>query len=432
MFVFCFVVGFFVVGMNKSLLFVLCAFVAICATHAQECKNMRPVILMPGVMGTVLHATADFPSSVALELPDSCPHKFDDQLIWVDFLQFIKYTCLKNYFASNYNDETKKWERIEGISFSVPKWGSTYAVDDLCPNGASSSSVVPYYHKMIEKLEKIGYVDGENLLGAGYDWKEAPTDQWVADLTKLIEDAVEKYKEKVVFIAHSMGGPYSYYFLMTKGEKWVKKNIHMYIPMAPAWMGAVKALDVMLMGLDREVPIAGKFFAPLMRHIPSVWFLLPKEEAFPGMTLATSPSKTYTFGQLADLLNDGTAGFVEGKIAAAREFFKKFEKYDQIPWVPVRSFVGYNKNTTISLKFKSDIKPHDPDGVWESVTRIMGDGDGTVPIQSARYAVDKWIKMINNGEGKGDVQIFEYEGVGHLPIIKEAKVIEKVIEVMCE
>jgi len=214
---------------------------------------------------------------------------------------------------------------------------------------------------------------------------------------------------------------------MKKGEEWIKKNIHMYIPMAPAWMGAVKALDVLLNGIDREVPIAGKYFAPLVRHIPGVWFLLPREEAFPNMILATSPSKNYSFGQLKDLLNDGTAGYVDGKIRAAMRFFEKYKNYDVVPPVPVHAFVGRGEDTVLCLNFKSDIRPHDPDGAWEFLNRTLGDGDGTVPTQSATYVTNKWIN-----EKKGDVQVFTYDKMSHLGIIKDDKVIEDVIGLFCE
>jgi len=406
--------------MNRNILFVLCALVVLCAA-----VKKHPVVLMPGIMGTVLQATGDFPSAVTL--PESCPHKFTNQLIWIDVKQTINYECFKNYFASNYNNKTGKWERVEGISFSVPKFGHTYAVDQLAP-GALTANLVPYYHKMIQKFEDEGYVDGENIFGAGYDWKELPSDKWINDVKDLIEGAVTKNNGlKAVLVGHSMGGPFSYYFLMKMGDDWIKKYIYMYVPMAPAWMGAVKALDFMLMGVDRDVPIAGKYFAPLMRHIPSLWFLLPWKEAFPGMTLATSPSKTYSFDHMENLLNDGNATDVEGKIADARKLFKPLNLYEKIPPVPVHCFIGRGKNTVISLKFKSDIKPHQPDGVWESASRIMGDGDGTVPIQSLTYVTDKWIKS-----GKGDVHVYTYDNMGHLPLIKDANVIKKVVSLAME
>jgi len=408
--------------MNQAFLFVLCALVAICAGQEAQCKEMHPVMLMPGIMGTVLDANADFQSGI----PSDCPHQFKDQLIWIDIQEVINYKCLKSFFSSDYIPSKKDWQRIPGIEFVVPKWGSTYSVNTLAP-GAVTSHLVPYYKNIIEKLESLGYKDGENLLGGGRDWKEMPTDTWVQKIKELIEGAVKKSGSKAVLMGHSMGGPYSYYFLMKMGNDWVSKYIHMYIPLAPAWMGAVKALDCMLEGLDRDVPIAGKYFAPLMRHIPSLWFLLPQKDAFKNQVLATSPSKTYTFDDLEVLLNDGNASYVEGKLAATQGMFNKVVNYyEQVPNVPVRSFIGYGKNTVKSFKFKEDIKPHDPDGTWESCSRINADGDGTVPIESLLYATDKWKKK------GGDVQVYSFDGMGHLPLIKDSTVIQHIVSLFCE
>jgi len=390
---------------------------------------MHPVILMPGIMGTVLHATANIPETV--ELPDTCPRVFTYQLIWIDVKQFLHYKCLRNYFAANYNPDKGVWDELEGMEFSVPKWGSTYAIDSLAP-GSIISPFISYYHQLIEKFKGVGYVDGQNLFGAGFDWRQTPEDKWVENVKNLVEQAYEKNNNtQVVLVTHSMGGPYSYYFLMCQTDEWIKKYIKMYIPIAPAWMGASKAFDFMLMGIDGDLPIAGKYFAPLMRHLPGVWFLLPWAKAFSNYTLAKSPSKTYSFDMLEELLNDGNMSYVEGKLHASRDFYAKLDDFKRFPGddaggIPVREFVGYNKDTVYGLNFVTDIQPHDPDGMWEACTRIYGDGDETVPLPSALYAANKW-----KNEDK-DIDVFMYKDVGHTDIISDPDVMQKVLDYACD
>jgi len=380
-------------------------------------------------MGTVLHGTADIPAEKSIQ--NGCPRKFEDQLMWIDIKEVLHYSCLKEYFSSNFNPDTGKWERLPGIEFSVPRWGSTYAVDDLVPNGGLIH--ISYYKQMIEKFESLGFVDGVNIFGAGFDWKESPSDKWVNDVKNLIESAYDiNNQTKVTLVTHSMGCPYSLYAL-TKIEKenkgWIEKYIHMYVPMAPAWMGAVKAFDFMLEGVDFDLPIAGKYFAPLMRHLPSLWFLLPKAEAFPDMVLATSPSKTYTFKDMEELFNDGNLSYVEGKLRDAKgAYFDLIDDYNTLPYdkLRVRQFMGCGKDTVVGLNFAEDIKPHDPDGTWESCKRVTGDGDHTVPIQSLVYAPNKW------AEHGYDVEVYKFEGVSHVDLIQNEEAIEKVIELVCE
>jgi len=408
--------------MNKSLLFAVCAVIGICSAVESKCTNMHPVILMPGLMGSVLHATANIPSSV--ELPDYCPRTFNDQLIWIDVKQFLHYKCLSYYFRSDYNPKTDKWEDAKGVEITIPKWGSLYAIDGLAP-GSLVNPFISYYHPMIQKLKGLGYVDGESLFGAAFDWKEIPSDKLISDMKALVEKAYEKNNQtKVVLISHSLGGPYGYYFLMKQSKVWIQKYIHMYVPLAPAWMGATKAFDYMLMGIDADVPLAGKYFAPLCRHIPSVWFLLPHAAAFPNMVLATTPSKTYTYDMLEELLNAGNMSQVEGKLRAARSFYTALKDF-KFPGVPVREFHGYNKKTVYGLEFMNDIKPHDPDGMWEAASRIYGDGDETVPLPSLLYPVNKWK---NEGE---NVEIYAYKDVDHIGIIQDHDVLEKIVDLVC-
>lgn len=335
--------------------------------------------------------------------------------------------CFKNYFASSYDPEEGKWKRMEGINFTIPGWGTVFPVDELAP-GAVTGKLIPYFHGIIRKLKALGYVDGVNMTGAGFDWKEVPSDEWVERVKDLVETVVANNGgSRAVLIAHSMGCPFTYYFMMKMGADWVEKYVHMFIPTSPAWMGAVKALDVMIAGLDYNVPLAGKYFAPLLRHIPTVWLLLPWEDAYPGIPLATTPSKTYMFADLVDLLNDGNVTDVEGKLKATRGLFEQWGRnYATPPRVPVRAFVGHGKNTVVSFKFKRDIVPHDPEGAWDSPTRIKGDGDGTVPYQSLVYATEKWAKMPGT-----DVKTFLYDKMGHVPLLRDSDIIDDIIAQFC-
>ena len=80
----------------------------------------------------------------------------------------------------------------------------TYAIDELGPNGVTSK-LIPYYHKMIAGFKDEGYVDGENLFGAGFDWKELPSDSWVKDVKDLIEGAYKKNNNmKVMLVASTL------------------------------------------------------------------------------------------------------------------------------------------------------------------------------------------------------------------------------------
>jgi len=406
--------------MNKILLFVLYAIAGICAAY---CVERRPIVLMPGIMGTILHGSANIPPEVPL--PDGCARTFDDTLMWIDEATLLQLDCAMTYFRYEFNPVSRDWDRLKGMTFSVPKWSSTYAIDELAPGGFSGSNV-EYFHNMIGKLESLGYVDGDNLLGIGYDWKEVPSEKMIQDSKDLIERTVQKFGTRVLLIAHSMGCPYSYYFLSRMGDDWVKQNIFMYVPIAPPWMGSVRAVDSMLGGLDRELPFVGKYLAPLIRHIPSVWFLLPNPLAFPNMILATTPNKVYYYTDMLQSFNDGNLTNVEGKMSAARYFFGNISNYEHLPPIPVRQIIGTNKKTVIGIKFPYDIKPLGADDLWPDFDRVYGEGDSTVPYDSMIYAYDIW-------ERSGfDVQLFKYPGLSHMDLVQDDTVIDQVIHFACD
>jgi len=408
--------------MNKALLFVLSVIVSICA--AGRCNAKHPVILMPGIMGSVIHGSANIPYDVPI--PGGCERVFNDELLWVKESMILRYKCLMAYFRYDYDGWNGVWQRPRGVTYSIPKWNSTFAVDDLTPepNGFLGNHI-PYYHDMIERFKSIGYVDGDDLFSVGYDWKEAPTEELIQNMKRLFEATYKKHG-KVLFVAHSMGGPYSYYFLRRMGDQWVKKYIYMYVPIAPAWMGAVKAVDMMIGGLDNMFSGIGRFFAPLVRHLPSVWFLLPNATAFKNLVLATSPSRIYSFNDVALLLNDCNASMVEGKMHAAHKFFDSYGDYRHAPPVPVRQIVGTGSRTVVRLDFRSNVRPHDPDGIWDSFDRSFGDGDSTVPTQSFMYAYNLW-------QNKGaDVKLSDHRGLSHMDLVQDSKVIDEVVSYACK
>jgi len=318
-----------------------------------------------------------------------------------------------------------RWEATEGVNLTVPKWGTTYAVDTMDPSGPMKYAI-PYYHDLIEAFKKVGYTDGIDMVGGGYLWYGAPTVEWSHRLMSLVEDIYAKNgNSRAILVAHSMGAPFSYFMLQTAGEAWIKKYIHKLIYVSPAWMGSLNALNFMFDGFDHAVPIAGKVLAPLSRHVPSVWMLLPWADAYKGDVMATSPSKNYTFDMVADLLKDVGAEYVDEKLETTMGVFAKFNNYAKPPPVPVITHLGKNVKTVASIEFKKDVKPCDPDGSWNHDGRIFGDGDGTVPAKSLKYTTDKWAAM------NCDVTTVYHDGAEHVKLLYEPDLVQSVVDEAC-
>ena len=147
--------------------------------------------------------------------------------------------------------------------------------------------------------------------------------------------------------------------------------------------------------------------------------------AFEGELLATSPSRNYTFGEVALLLEDVNATDVQGKLRTTQGVFAAWDNYARVPPVPVVTYVGTGLSTTLGMTFKKDVQPCDPDGTWTSGGRTQADGDGTVPTQSLRYATDKWAAR------GADVRTVVVKKGGHLDMLRTASIVNEIVAEAC-
>jgi len=381
--------------------------------------------MFPGIIGTILNGKANnIPSG---RIPSSCARSFDEMRVWINIGKIVDYSCFKSYFSQDFDPKTCTWSDLPGMTYNVPQWGSTYSVDTLDP-AAPASLVTTCFHNVINGLKKVGYVDGQDMTGCGYDWRQGPSREWAEKCRVLIESMVNRQNgKKAIIVGHSMGAPFSYFFLRTMGSDWVSKYIHKYIVVSPAWAGATKALDFMIDGLDSSIPIGGKFFAPMCRHLPSVWFLLPWEDAFQNMVLATTPSRNYTFSQVNKLLEDLGAEYVSQKRQSVFNGFD-YKKYSVFPGVPVISVIGKGVKTTQSLMYTKDIVKGDPEGDWTSEKIVTGDGDGTVPIKSLEYATNKWSESGHSGS----IKVKYMSGAGHVEALRSSEFVQLVVGEACD
>ena len=137
-------------------------------------------------------------------------------------------------------------------------------VDYLTP-GAFTSHVSYVFGPVIDVLRaKGGYVEGVNLQAAPYDWRLPPMaleqrDQYFSRTLKQVEELYHNsHKTPVVLVGHSLGTKTAHYFLnfclQQKGQAWIDKHIHTYLPVGAPHLGAPKALRSVVagdkMGLD--------------------------------------------------------------------------------------------------------------------------------------------------------------------------------------
>ncbi|XP_048228883.1 lecithin-cholesterol acyltransferase-like 4 isoform X2 [Ricinus communis] len=194
--------------------------------------NLDPVLLVPGIAGSILHAVDDN-SDKSVER------------VWVRILR------------ADYKFRTKLWSRFDpstGKTVSLdPKTNivvpqdryGLHAIDILDPDLIIGRECVFYFHDMIVEMIKWGFEEGKTLFGFGYDFRQSNR------LPETLESFAKKlelvYKasggKKINIISHSMGGLLVKCFMSLHSdifEKYVKNWIAIAAPFrgAPGYIAS--------------------------------------------------------------------------------------------------------------------------------------------------------------------------------------------------
>ncbi|GAB4840795.1 Lecithin-cholesterol acyltransferase-like 4 [Ancistrocladus abbreviatus] len=162
--------------------------------HPYVNPDLDPVLLVPGVAGSILHA-----------VDDESGHA---ERVWVRIL------------GADYKLRTKLWSRFDpstGKTLSLdPKTSvvvpedryGLYAIDILDPDMIIGRECVYYFHDMIIEMIKWGFEEGKTLFGFGYDFRQSNRLQETMDrfATKLESIFTASGGKRMNIISHSMGG----------------------------------------------------------------------------------------------------------------------------------------------------------------------------------------------------------------------------------
>jgi len=404
--------------MRVFVLSVVCALALFSLVKATNTVG-HPIAIVPGIIGTALHAEAN--NIPKTHIPLFCPRNHKEFSVWVNLLFDFDIKCFRHYLKLNYSAETDTWEDTPGVTVTVPKEGTMFAIDVL---DEETTKLIKYFRNFKEAFENLGYQDGVNMTACGYDWRHTPSEEWAAKCRGYIEKMVESSGKKAILIGHSMGGPYSYYLLRSAPSGWVEKYIHKYITASPAWMGATRALDAMFTGVGHMLPaVLSDLFAPLARTIAGLWFLLPWKDAYQDIPIVKTPNNSYTSDDMVKVLTLQGLADVDLKYKSARSIFTKFNNFDMLPNIPVITSYGTDLDTMHTLVFDEELTPHDPDADWKHPDHLYGSGDGTVPEISLSYATNKWKKLYPDR----NITYFKVVNTSHIDIVTHEPFINMVI-----
>lgn len=108
-----------------------------------------------------------------------------------------------------------------GVETRVPCFGDVCGIEYLDTSIKFGGSA--YFHDMIEAFAAKGYVRGDTIVSAPYDFRLAAkrAQEYIANTVALVESLYEKDQQKVLLVSHSMGGLWSHYLLANQsaGER---------------------------------------------------------------------------------------------------------------------------------------------------------------------------------------------------------------------
>jgi hypothetical protein len=345
-----------------------------------------------------------------------CSKKADWFDLWLDVKQLLPgaIDCWAENIKLLYDADANTFANNVGVETRVPCFGDVCGIEYLDVNVKLGGSA--YFHDLIEAFAAVGYVRGDTIVAAPYDFRYSAAsvpDGYVERTVKLIEDLYEKDQQSVLLISHSMGGLWSHHILANQSAEWKAKYIHAWTPLAPAYGGTARELRLMASGDNEGVPFAsGITVREEQRSYESNFWLLPNLDLWnDDEVIIETPSVTYTAHDLEKGFWDAI-GFADGT-----SIYSGVE-YD-LSDVGVTTYVKYGTGVDTPEKYTYSDKAISDNWDEKYITNtVMGDGDGTVNVRSLEAGkIMGWENCVHDA----------FAGEDHQSILKNEEVLKSLV-----
>ncbi|XP_054789940.1 lecithin-cholesterol acyltransferase-like 1 [Prosopis cineraria] len=393
-------------------------------------NTLHPLILIPGAGGNQLEArlTGDYkPTSLLCDRWYPL-HKDHDGWFRMWFDPSVLLPPFTHYFAHrmtlHFEPHLDDYFNAPGVQTRVPQFGSTRSLLYLDPY---LKHVSAYMAPLVDALEEVGYVEGETLFGAPYDFRYglAATghlsrvgSRFLEVLKCLIENASSSNGGKqVILVSHSLGGLFAIQLLNRNPLSWRQKFIKHFVALSAPWGGAVDEMLTFASGNTLGIPLVDPLTVRSeQRSSESNLWLLPSPRLFGGIKpLVITKERNYTAFDIVDFLKD--IGFPEGVYPYENRILPLIENIEA-PEVPVTCVMGTGVRTPESLFYRNSDYDEQPEVFY-------GDGDGTVNMVSLLGLQSLWEDKKNQS-----LEVIKIGGVSHAEILKDEAALDIVIGVI--
>jgi pimeloyl-ACP methyl ester carboxylesterase len=324
------------------------------------------VIIVPGLGGSMLDATWNFPKSA---LPAKWCSMAGSEQIWPSLYSVTDQTCWghefgttissNGYISSNSDVSPVGWGTLAGIS--------TLLSLDI---GFMDVPVQNYFKDVISTLYSAGYTD---VVGAPYDFRIISNEDALNSFYQALDGLVTETQETsgVVLMGHSLGCALIAGYLSQASQTSIDR-ITKFVAIAGPFAGAPKALESVVSGSQIGVPLTSdQFMNSIEKTLGGVIAMIPitTTGVWTDAELVVDPGS-----QQANILTTLGLSRNQGAAQAYLALKSKFWKSVVVkPRVPTTLIHGDQLPTVGKLDYSTSYtKP--------VITYV--EGDGTVPMAS--------------------------------------------------
>ncbi|KAL6611260.1 hypothetical protein ACP70R_039188 [Stipagrostis hirtigluma subsp. patula] len=389
--------------------------------------ELHPIILVPGFGCTDLEARLT--DAYQPSMPHCGMLKGKEWFgLWTNVSDLVAkdyVECFVEQARLVYDRTINDYRNLPGVETRVLNFGSTSGIHDKNIHDQKGC-----FDSAREALERIGYIDGETLFGAPYDFRYAPpvpgqTSQvyslYFKELMGLFEMASEKNQhKKVILFAHSYGGMVALEFVRNTPLAWRERYIKHLVMAAPALpSGFVQQLKNLVYPPSDMIYIPATLpsFRRWWRSLETSIIDLPSPKVFGDKPIVITKQKNYSAYDIEEFFV--AIGFSDGIEPFRRRAVPKM-RYFQAPMVPMTCINGVGVRTPQQLVYWEgdyDVAPE----------LVYGDGDGRVNLISM-LAFDREMRRQPGQKFKS----IKVQNAEHCALILEEWALKRVIDEILE
>lgn len=405
---------------------------------ARTIATKSPIVLTPGLYGTNLYVNY----SKGTPVPWYCPSSMHDELIWITPMSVIPpfINCQHHLCQATFDPATETIHNLDGVTFSIHDFGGIESIDYVVKSWFGK--FYDGFKSLIDHYLRRNYKIKQNFFAAPYDWRIAPQfvdDFWI-NYRKLIEEAYEKSNgRKVTLVGFSMGCFMIQQFLTAEktfesndglfhsirnkslivDESWKEKYIEKVVLIAPSFGGTFTYFESMILRVSLLFPYArNEHISDMSSSLPGFHSHHPNFVIFKNYTLAKGPDgKNYTIEELDEVIL---------KHSHIKESF--IPAFKTCLDLQKKAPVDIGENIPLAIIYNSGVKTLsflDFSKGWNKypIKYYNGKGDGTLPVDAPLYPCNNWSAdnraLVCIDVNRSDPKKFKHSSLQNNPLIFE-------------